>query len=237
MKNKFFILVSIAIFTFSAYHIYSQGTKNAKVSFLVGKNFVKESKNSKWKKLKLGDSIQEGSILRTGNGSRITILVDGSEFKLAPKTEIELTSLPIGKKSGEVNVKSGFTWYNIVNVKGRQFTANTPTITAGVRGTSFSAMYDPKNKESKNCICEGSVDILDPKTKKTLLVNAGSGASLGKKGTLSKDSYKEFMDKESSFPEFRAKIQKSPMLANCLSCHTPKDWEYKGILKDEKYGK
>ncbi|MCC5814226.1 MAG: FecR domain-containing protein, partial [Leptospira sp.] len=195
MKKKLLFTLSIVLVTFSAYHIYSQSKNNATVTFVVGKNSWKESKNAKWQTMKKGDNIKEGSIIRTGNGSRATILVDGSEFKLAPKTEIELTSLPIGKKDGEVNVISGFTWYNIIKQKGKNFSAKTPTITAGVRGTSFSAMYDPKKKESKNCICEGSVSILDEKTKKSLLVNAGGGATYGRDGNLKEESYKEFIKK------------------------------------------
>jgi len=237
MKKNILLFLSIGVFAFSAYHIYSQSGQNAKVTFLVGKNSVKDSKSAKWQTIKLGDNLKEGSIIRTGNASRVTIVVDGSEFKLAPRTEIELTSLPIGKKEGEVNVVSGFTWYNIIKQKGKSFSAKTPTITAGVRGTSFSAMYDPKTKESKNCICEGSVSILDSKTNESILVKAGSGASLSKSGALQEESYKEFIKKDIALPGFQAKIKESPMLANCLSCHTPQGWEQKGILKDEKYAK
>lgn len=237
MRKRILFLTSVAVFLFAVYHVYSQSTKSATIAFTSGKNSWKESKNAKWKIVKPGDKITEGSVIRTGNGSRLTLNVEGSEFKLAPNTEIELNSLPLDKKDGKVNVTRGFTWYKMINLKGNQFSVSTPTTTAGVRGTAFSAMYDHRKNESKNCICEGSVNVAGGKEDKPMLLSAGSGASVSKNGKLQEESYKEFIVKMEALPEFKTKIAKSPMLVNCLSCHTPKGWDQKGILRDEKYGK
>ncbi|WCL48364.1 FecR family protein [Leptospira sp. GIMC2001] len=231
------LLLAVLVLVLSVAHVIGQSNNDATVSFVIGKTFVKPSKTSKWNPLKLGDKIPEGSLVKAGNGSRLTVLFKGSEFKIAPNTELEISSFPDGKKDGSVDLKSGFAWFKLSNLGDTKFTAKTPTSTAGVRGTAFATMYSAKEKMAMNCICEGKVEIGNSAGSKSELVKAGSGTSIRPNGDIDISSYKDDLSKNVANPSFAKKIKAAPVLANCLSCHTPKGWDYKGVVRDETYGK
>jgi hypothetical protein len=236
MKKRIFAVVIVVILATISYEIFSQSTPEGTATFVLGKNFWKAGSGSKWNPIKLGDKIPEGSSIRTGNGSRVTLIANGSEIKLAPNTELTLSQWPGGNRDSEINLIRGFSWYKLVNLGKKGFVVRTPTTTAGVRGTAFSAMYDPKSGESKNCICEGKVQISNDSSEKGLMLSAGAGVTAGRSKELKEDSYKLFISKLNSLPEFEAEIKKSPILSNCLSCHVPQGWDFKGVVRDEKYG-
>ncbi|MDX1957968.1 MAG: FecR family protein [Leptospiraceae bacterium] len=237
MKNSFQkFIITFAFLTISS--IFSDDA--AKVSFVVGKVSARSTSDSKaaWKQLKKDDLVNSGETIMTGNGSQVTLLYNGSEFKVAPNSTLVVKSLHNKDKDGEVEVSSGFAWFKLEKLGKKTFKATTPATTAGVRGTAFAALYDEKTKTAMNCICDGKVEVAG--SAKSTMVSRGSG-SVVKAGEEKVDivSYKGMFEKKTgaALPTFEKKVQESPAMANCLSCHTPKGWTAPGILKDEKYGK
>lgn len=54
---------------------------------------------------------------------------------------------------------------------------------------------------------------------------------------VEKVSYKGEIEKLDALIGFKKKVEESPVLKGCLSCHKPKGWEIKGIIKDSTYQK
>ena len=231
------IILGILLFSFS---IFSQATEKAKVSFLIGKVSVKTTEaNSNWKLAKVGDMLNEGDTIMTGNGSLTNISYKGSDFKLQPNTTLVLKSLFSKDKEGSLEVKNGMAWFKLVDLKGQKVNAVTPTSVAGVRGTAFATSYDEKTKMAMNCICEGKVEIGSTEAgAKSKLVEKGSGGAVkegGKEVILS--DYKKDIVKATAKPSFEQKVKDAPILKNCLTCHKPTGWTIEGVTTDEKYTK
>ncbi|EMN49123.1 sigma factor regulatory protein, FecR/PupR family [Leptospira interrogans str. L1207] len=180
-KIRILFLIILLSAIASSITLLSQETENAKVSFLLGKSYVQKSGKSSWESLKPNDFLEEGDLISTGNGSRITVHYKGSEFKIQQSSKVKLSNLPEKSKRGVLEVNQGFAWFKIVNLKGKKFEVTTPNSTAGVRGTSFSAFYDPKTRESSFCTCEGKVSISDPTEKEILFQEKGEGTIVSSK--------------------------------------------------------
>lgn len=230
-------ILAITMMGFSAYHVFANDKNGAIASFVVGKTFYKAQANSKWLPIKQGLILPEGSAIKTGNGSKITLLYGKSEFRVAQNSEIQLTSFAEGKKEGKVDMVSGFAWFKVDKRPGEKVSVSTQTSTAGVRGTAFATMFDPKTKTAMNCICEGKVEVANLDNSSSLVASAGTGTSVAENGKVVEDSYKDLIVKLDAMPGFEKKIKANPMLNNCLSCHTPKAWKSKGVIKDETYAK
>ncbi len=169
-KIKIALIALSLSMTGSSIVLLSQESKtgNAKVNFLLGKAHVQKPGKNSWEPLKSNDPVYEGDLISTGNGSRVTVLYRGSEFKIQQNSKIRLTSLHEESKNGRLEIDQGFAWFKIVNLKGKKFDVATSNSTAGVRGTSFSVSYDPKTKDSSFCTCEGKVTISDSNGKEIL---------------------------------------------------------------------
>lgn len=215
--------------------------EEATVSFVKGKVNARSATNAKspLKLLKKGDKVSEGTTILTGNGSSITLTFNGSEFKVLQNSTFNLNTLPTKEKGGDVEVQNGFAWFKVEkeNAGKNGFNARTPTSTAGVRGTAFATMYEPQVKTAMNCICHGKVEVASNE-KKSLVLEQGYGSMVvGGKPEVQKAEYLKDFEKGQVLPSFGEKIKTAPILKNCLSCHKTKGWEYKGVQKDETYGK
>ncbi|PJZ59263.1 iron dicitrate transport regulator FecR [Leptospira barantonii] len=233
------ILISLTM-TGSSIVLLSQESKtgDAKVGFLLGKANVQKMGKTTWEPLKSNDFVDEGDLISTGNGSRVTVLYKGSEFKIQQNSKVKLTSLYGENKDGKVEVNSGFAWFKIVGLKGKKFDVSTATSTAGVRGTSFSVLYDPKTKDSSFCTCEGKVVVSDSDGKE-VVQEKGKGTLVSpNQPEMKKVEYEGIIKKMKTLPGFEARLKKNLSLKNCLSCHTPEGWTPpEDIQKDETYGK
>ncbi|XDD51234.1 FecR domain-containing protein [Leptospira sp. WS92.C1] len=233
------ILVSLAM-TGSSIVLLSQESKtgDAKVGFLLGKAHVQKAGKTSWEPLKANDFVDEGDFISTGNGSRVTVLYKGSEFKIQQNSKIKLVSLHGESKDGRVEVNQGFAWFKVVGLKGKKFDVSTATSTAGVRGTSFSVLYDHQTKDSSFCTCEGKVAVSDSEGKE-ILQEKGKGTIISPKDSeMKKVEYEGIIKKMKALSGFEARLKKNISLKNCLSCHTPEGWTPpEDIQKDETYGK
>ncbi|EMO61009.1 sigma factor regulatory protein, FecR/PupR family [Leptospira borgpetersenii serovar Pomona str. 200901868] len=235
------VLIALSLsMTGSSIVLLSQESKtgNAKVNFLLGKAHVQKPGKNSWEPLKSNDPVYEGDLISTGNGSRVTVLYRGSEFKIQQNSKIRLTSLHEESKNGRLEIDQGFAWFKIVNLKGKKFDVATSNSTAGVRGTSFSVSYDPKTKDSSFCTCEGKVTISDSNGKEILQEKGKGTIVFSQNPEMKKVEYEGIIKKLKTLPGFEARLKKNLSLKNCLSCHTPEGWTpSEDFLKDETYGK
>lgn len=206
-------IVSIALslsMTGSSIVLLSQESKtgDAKVSFLLGKAHVQKPGKNYWESLKSNDSVYEGDLISTGNGSRITVLYKGSEFKIQQNSKVRLANLHGESKNGKLEINQGFAWFKIVNLKGKKFEVATSNSTAGVRGTSFSVLYDPKTKDSSYCTCEGKVAVSDSNGKEILQVKGKGTIVSSKDPEMKKVEYEGIIKKLKTLPGFEARLKK-----------------------------
>ena len=230
-------IISISVFSAIVFGSFSVSAEEAAtVSFSVGKVSFKSSKDPKaaWKPLKKNDKVEGGTSIQTGNGSSVTFVFAGSEFKVYPNTTVVLNALPSKNQEGHIDVPSGFAWFKLKDVEKSGFKATTPASTAGVRGTAFASLYDPKLETAMNCTCHGKVEVKGTANEKGTMVEKGNGSYVDKSGKVNTGSYAGLIEKTDALPGFENLIQKAPLLKNCLSCHAPKGWQMKGITKDRK---
>lgn len=228
-QKKLFLIVLLST--------WNLGAEEAVVSFVKGKVNIRSSKDPKstLQLLKKGDKVSEGTTILTGNGSSVTLVFNGSEFKVMQNSVLQLNDLPTKDKKGDVEVTNGFAWFKVENA-GKGFQSRTPTSTAGVRGTAFATMYEPNVKTAMNCICHGKVEVSNTENKSVVLEKA-TGSMVVSGGEVQKTEYSKDFEKGEALPSFEAKVKSAPILKNCLSCHKTKGWEVKGTPKDETYGK
>lgn len=240
-----FVALSFLLFSFS---VFAEANDAAYINFLAGKASVKSTTDSKdlWRALKVNDKINPGDSVKTGSGSKATILYKGSEFRLSPNATVTIKSLHSKDSDGRVEVSSGLAWFKIVNLGGKKFEASTPISVAGVRGTQFATLYDEATKNAMNCICEGKVEVKSGEKSKPEILSQGTGGwTRPGMDELTKISYKGEIEKDPAnpsavpvaLPTFEPKIKKFPILKNCLACHSPKGWSVPDLIKDESYGK
>ncbi|GBF38240.1 FecR family protein [Leptospira johnsonii] len=240
MKLKVWMILSLMLSIGSLVLVSQENKeKDARVSFLIGKVQLQKGGKGSWNILKLGDLVSEGDIVSTGNASKTTLLYKGSEFKVLPNTKLKISSLYNESKDGKLEVQSGFAWFQLVNLKGKKFEVTTPTTTAGVRGTAFSAFHDHKTKDSSFCTCEGKVLMNgtgDPKDG-TMQEKGNGGYYPGDGAEPKRSSYEGIIVKFKSLPPFKDLMKKNISLKNCLSCHTPQGWTPEdSVPSDETYG-
>ncbi|TGK12491.1 iron dicitrate transport regulator FecR [Leptospira fletcheri] len=240
MKRKLWIAISLGL-TLGSLVLLSQEKKEqeARIAFLVGNVQLQKAGSGPWARLKQGDPVGEGDILSTGNGSKATVAYRGSEFRILPNSRLKLSSLHSEAKGGKMNVLSGFAWFHVVNLNGKKFDVSTPTNTAGVRGTSFSAFYEPKSKDSGFCTCEGKVALTGngEKGDGTVQEKGFGGYYSGEGGEPKRTSYEGIIIKFKSMPPFKEMMKKNISLKNCLSCHIPQGWTASDpVPMDETYG-
>jgi hypothetical protein len=231
MKTKLIISLIFALFS----PLFSQ--EKGVATIVLGKVFVKKSEKAPLKQISKGESIEVGDIIQTGNGSSLTFTLNQSEFKVLANSTFVVHGFPTKEKEGNVELKSGFAWFKLENLGKSGFKAKTPASTAAVRGTAFAVIYDEKTNLAMNCICHGQVEVTPEKGQATL-VSKGEGSSILKDSSkVDKVSYKGEIEKSEALVGFQKKVEENPVLKGCLSCHKPKGWKAKGILKDPTYQK
>lgn len=241
MKLRIMMAICLSVSVGSAILISQESKeKESVVSFLIGKAQVQKAGKGNWTILKQGDGVAEGDIISTGNASKVTLTYRGSEFKILPNTKLRVSSLYNESKDGKLEVINGFAWFKLVNLKGKKFDVSTPTSTAGVRGTAFSAFHDPKSKDSSFCTCEGKVAVTgtgDPKEGR-IQEKGNGGYYPGDGADAKRTSYEGLIVKFKALPPFQDLMKKNISLKNCLSCHVPQGWtpEESSVPGDETYG-
>ncbi|MBC7458600.1 MAG: FecR domain-containing protein [Bdellovibrionaceae bacterium] len=176
------------IFVLSFFSIQFFCTKQAfgyagKVAYVQG-DVTQKSKGQN-SKVSQDSVITGGDTLMTGPQSiAILQMEDGAQLKLNEKSTL---LIPL-ENEGSVTLASGSVFSKIPKQKpGHQFKVSTPTAVMGVRGTQFFTSYGADEEHAKDlwmCVNEGSVDVTNNASKKTVLVLAGQGILMPEKSDI-----------------------------------------------------
>ncbi len=112
-----------------------------------GTAFIKQEMTKGFKKLKPNTTINKGDIIRTTSNSFVNIAFnDKSTLKVYPKSIVKIDkNITAKNNSNSITLFSGKLWARVHKriTKKNFFKINTPTATAGVRGTSFGVVVSP----------------------------------------------------------------------------------------------
>lgn len=126
----------------------------------------------------IGDKLDGTVTLKTEANGQLEVVFDGKNvFRLGPSTVLKVDFAQV-KKTVTLD-KGTFTSVlkKLNQAVGASFVLRTPTVTAGVRGTSFHVSTD--GTRTYFCTCNGSVDLADPTGAQALtLTNAHHGARI-----------------------------------------------------------
>jgi hypothetical protein len=148
----FFLLILLACFFLLSSSAFSADEAVGKVVNLVGVVHLERAGNT-WE-VQVGEEIHLHDLLKTDQDSRAEILfVDESRVRVAPSTDLEITEYlykPEQKRRKSVLSlwagKARFIVNKLVDFEQKEFEVQTPSGTAGVRGTDF--VVEVKRKES-----------------------------------------------------------------------------------------
>src|SRR5574341_448783 len=109
--------------------------------------------------------LKQGNQVKTGEGEATVVLQEGEVVHLQPNTEIKLDS--ISGKSIKLSQTAGETWNKVTKISGvSEFSIETPTTVATVRGTEFMLNEEQLDVE------DGEVDYENKADKKKIKVKA-----------------------------------------------------------------
>nr|WP_322787804.1 FecR domain-containing protein [Paraburkholderia ferrariae] len=116
--------------------------------------------------LVVGSSLVEGDRVQTGKDGFATLeLADGTHLIIPPETSLELGTLRQTALTGTtdriINLKQGEVDSEVTHAtqKDDRFQIRSPSVVAGVRGTSFRVSYDGGNGSTAVEVLEGAVGV------------------------------------------------------------------------------
>ena len=187
----------------------------ALVQSLRGKARIYDAATKKWRPLAMGMVVPDSSWVETGPRSRLVVFYRGTEVRLSAATKVKINSLSNPTKPGNVYVSGGFSWFK---VRKREFSVQTPTAIASVRGTKFAVAHDPSG--TATCVCEGEVGVRaaqeggagDPVAK-------GFSADFDAKGKPQKKDFRQYFRGLKVDRSFQSQILADQKMNGCKTCH------------------
>jgi hypothetical protein len=177
---NFFIILSLL---FSMQVFAGIGT----AIYIKGEVSIKGS-NNKFIKLKKGQMINVGDMIRTKNKSiAVLSLKSGSKIKLNENSALTIEKERTKTRPSSLFLNAGSVFMSILKSKiyktGKskvKMVLKTRTTAMGVRGTKFFASYGKQKSPDKRkdlwmCVNSGLVEVKTNASKKTVLVKAGEG--------------------------------------------------------------
>ncbi|MCE9596494.1 MAG: FecR domain-containing protein [Spirochaetia bacterium] len=151
--------------------VKDQDVNIARLTFMTGK--VTATTAGTEKVLSVGDLLQQGDKIITGADSTAEIFIKGQGIvRLSSQTEMTLASIQENMKT-QINVQSGSTAFFLKKVeRAGEFTVQTPTAIAGVRGTTFMVSVD-NAATSRVSLYNGAVLVKNDKGKEVILDKPG----------------------------------------------------------------
>ncbi len=115
--------------------------KTAEVVFIVGDVYVRTAGGSTWRKAKVGDTLAEGTTVKTDEDSYCELVISsGTIFRMKDKSELLLAVLPENENKNKTLIRFAmgdlFTKAQKIAYRSAD-TIETDTVTLGVRGTEF----------------------------------------------------------------------------------------------------
>ncbi|MBK6684659.1 MAG: FecR domain-containing protein [Deltaproteobacteria bacterium] len=123
-----------------------EGSAQALPKKAVGEAETGPPSDGAWRALKIGQNLQEGDAVRTGEKGKLELkLADGSRLRLGPGSTITLNASHLGEggsRQVSVSLWVGRLWAKVAKKVGgdSSFEVETHNAVAGVRGTSFAVL-------------------------------------------------------------------------------------------------
>lgn len=162
-----------------------------RVTFVAGPAFAVAAGGAE-RPLVRGGEIASGETIRTGQEGRVQLqFTDGAQMSLKPNTEFRIDSYVFngrndGQEKGLFNLLKGGlrTITGLVGKQGRDaYRLTTNVATIGIRGTEYSAEYDPKDSEKLSVhTSQGLVEVCN--SQGCTLVAVGETAFVGGRNQL-----------------------------------------------------
>lgn len=125
-----------------------------------------EVANSPFQQVTGEKQISEGTAIRTGPGSKASIIFFGSSVvRLGENTTINITDISTGKEDRKVTIKqdSGRIWNKVLKLSGfNNYEVETPNSVASIRGTAFENWI--RGDLTATSVVEGTVNVLSKGT-------------------------------------------------------------------------
>ena len=148
---KIRIIIFLSLFILSPLYAYSM-----KVSFFLGD--VKMERKGKVAALKMGNSVGNGDVIKTGKGAMVELSYpNNSKITVQGNTVVKIGSSNI-KDSDEVSIISGKVKGKFEKLQKGEYKFYTPTTVCSVRGTEFDVAVS-KGGDSMTSLTEGGLDI------------------------------------------------------------------------------
>jgi len=138
---------------------------NAKITWLRGQAYFQKDVNDNKHPLKVGDELEEKSIVSTGAKSLLKIeFLDGSIINLSPESNLSLNQLD-KKNPSLVQLVSGKLRAQVKKSAEREYGLfiKTNSASIGVRGTDFEVIYNSENKITSALTFTGEVALINSK--------------------------------------------------------------------------
>ncbi len=137
-------LLGLALFILFASSFCFADSGKAEVVSFSGK--VEYQTSEGWIPLKIGDELNQGTIISTGFKSTVVLKIGGSSFTVAPLSRIEISKL-VSNDTGhdtEMHLSTGKMKMDVKPVSGKSvsFKIKSPAATASIRGTSGEFSVD-----------------------------------------------------------------------------------------------
>lgn len=110
-----------------------------------------------WRQTRAGARVSTGERLRTGKDAVAVIELPAvGRFVIGPASEVELGRDP---SDFEAKVSRGALWLQTAPQRRGRTAMSTPIAIAGVRGTSFAAVFGEAEQAICYCTCTGSIEV------------------------------------------------------------------------------
>ncbi|GAB6090366.1 OmpA family protein [Spirochaeta dissipatitropha] len=127
------------------------------VTYVVGDVQISPD-GSSWQNISIGDRIQEGLLIRTGNDSRVDIrFSNDSGIRLEENTNLRIDTLDVRETDLFVETGTIFSRFSRRFIE-QQFRIRSETATAGIRGTAFS--FSVQGNATKVSVHSGLVELI-----------------------------------------------------------------------------
>ena len=160
-KNNILLLILCVSFVFSA-----PAKVVAAISSLKGSVMVKPAGSRKYIPAYKGQMLKNGEWLKTSDGVFIAIVfLDGSNIKIQQKTELRITSYRMTAKELKTSLEmtKGQAWSNVAKQGAAgEFTIQTPTAVASVKGTELDVKIDEESDGTSLTVSSGEVFLDGP---------------------------------------------------------------------------
>jgi hypothetical protein len=150
------ILIAFATMLLTAAFAAAQAPAPAgTIAAVQGRAEAQPGGQATWRALATGNDVFVGERLRTGEASRLKVLMrDDSVLTLGPKSELVIEQLAVRDGGGTSRLGAAVGAVRAVvtdryGTPGSSFEMKTPTAVAGVRGTGFVALIDDDGKRTR----------------------------------------------------------------------------------------